>query len=400
MLDSTPTKINPTINRILYGLNHYFPISDGYTIRSQFILEYLKKYYQINVVLLKGQKLNEAIPFFKQKLRRKKFHRALRKTVEREEPQLIHANSPWEVGQPANEIAATFEIPMIYEVRGFWEETKVAQGEITADSKKYLQLKERETDVIFHADHVIAISEGIRDEIIQRGIEPEKISVIPNGIDVNKFTFIPPEEQSLRLVQKYNLENSKVIGYIGTVRHLEGLHLIIEGFSEILGTIPQLKMLVVGDGPDLQSLKTLVKQTGLENYIIFVGNVDHSLIREYYSVMNLIVLPRISSYVNEIVSPIKILEAMALGKVVLGSDVGGIKEVIQNGRNGFLFRKDDLNNFVAKCTTLLERDQLRIKITHAAREWVEMYRDWQLILSQYHSIYEKVTRLYYENNIA
>jgi glycosyltransferase involved in cell wall biosynthesis len=382
--------MNTRLKRILYGLHHYFPIADGYTIRSHYISEYLKKKYQVKLQTLVSQNWLEKIPLVREPYRRHAFRRRLIRTIENFDPQLIHVNSPWEVGLPANEIASAFGIPVIYEVRGFWEETKVTQGEIEPDSKKYKKLKEKETNVMFYADHIVAISNGIRTEIMKRGIEPEKISVVPNGIDTGKFSPISPEEQSLRLIQKYNLENAKVIGYIGSVRNLEGLGGIIRTLPQLIRIIPDLKLLIVGDGPDLPFLKQETATLNLQNYVIFAGKTDHSQIREYYSILDLFILPRIPGYVNEIVTPLKILEAMALGKTVLASDVGGINEIVENGRTGFLFKKNDLENFISKCTTLLEREPLRRKTALAAREWVEKNRDWQFVLQKYDRIYEKI----------
>ena len=378
------------LERILYGLHHYFPIADGYTIRSHYIAEYLKKHYELKLHTLVGQKWLEKFPVVRHPYRMHTFRRRLFRAIENFDPQLIHVNTPWEVGLPANEIASAFEIPLVYEVRGFWEETKVAQQEIEADSKKYKKVKNLETNVMYYANHVIAISNGIREEIIKRGIEPEKISVVPNGIDTGKFTKIAPEEQSLRLVHKYNLENACVIGYIGTVRNLEGLGMIIRTLPHLIRIIPNLKLMIVGDGPDLDALKQETVALEMQNYVIFAGKVDHSQIREYYSILDMFVLPRISSYVNEIVTPLKLLEAMALGKTVLASDVGGISEIVENGRTGFLFKKNNPENFISKCTTLLEREPLRRKISATAREWVEKNRDWQLVLKKYDNIYEQM----------
>lgn len=382
------------LKRILYGLHHYFPIADGYTIRSHYITEYLKKNYQHQQRTLINHTWLEKCPFVRQHYRLHAFRRRLIRDIENFDPQLIHVNTPWEVGLPATEVASVFEIPLIYEVRGFWEETKIAQQEIEPDSKKYEWLKEQETNVMYYADHIISISNGIREEIIRRGIEPDKISIVPNGIDTAKFLEIGPEEQSLRLVQKYHLENAKVIGYIGSVRKLEGLGDVIRALPRLIRVIPHLKLMIVGDGPDLDSLKQEAANLKLENFVIFAGKVDHSQIREYYSIIDLFILPRISSYVNEVVTPLKLLEAMALGKTVLASDVGGISEIVENGRTGFLFKKGKPENFISKCTTLMEREPLCRKISTAAREWVEKNRDWQLVLKNYDIIYENVFKNY------
>jgi len=382
--------INSQLERILYGLHHYFPLADGYTIRSQSILEYLKKNYRVEMVTLVNHNWLERCPVLREPYRMHVFRRRLIHSIEKTDPQIIHVNSPWQVGLPANEVGSVFGIPVIYEVRGFWEETKVVQGEIDPKSKKYQQIRDQETNVMFYADRIVAISEGLRTEIINRGIEPEKISVVPNGIDTGKFSQIAPEEQSLRLIQKYNLENSKVIGYIGSVRKLEGLGGIIRALPQLIRLIPEVKFLIVGDGPDLAKLKQETAALNLQNYVIFAGETDHSQIREYYSILDLFILPRLPGYVNEIVTPLKILEAMALGKTVLASNVGGIAEIIENGRTGFLFNKNDLDNFISKCTTLLEREPLRQKISVAAREWVVNRRDWQMVLQKYDQIYEQL----------
>lgn len=382
------------ISKVLFGLHYLQPLTDSYTIRSHQVIEYLKQHYQLKTIPYSSKDSNRLFSLIQVKIRDKKFFNALIKAAKEFLPDLIHINSPWKLGNAAIEISNNFEIPMIYEVRGFENSMQTRPNFEAEKSKKAKALIEKETNVMFYADRIIATSSGIQQEIMRRGIEAEKIVLIPHCINLTKFALLQPQEQSLRLIQKYNLENAQVIGYIGTIRYSEGLHFLIQAIPDLLRQIPNLKLIIIGNGPALQSLKGLTREKRLQNYILFPGEVEHSQIREYYSIVNLMVLPGISCSTNEIVSPAKILEAMAVGKVVLGADVGGNKEVIQNGRTGFVFKKENTDNFISKCTTLLTRDRLRTKIAHSARTWVEKHRDWQIIQQKYNTVYEETLNVF------
>ena len=156
---------------------------------------------------------------------------------------------------------------------------------------------------------------------------------------------------------------------------------------DILADNPNVRLLLVGGGPQEQNLKHQVTLLGLEDKVIFTGRVPHSEVDDYYSLVDLLVYPRKSMRLTELVTPLKPLEAMAQGKVVLASDVGGHHELISDSENGFLFRANDVNHLAQRTIELLSNEQLKQSVINNGRNYVENVRSWKNSVSNYLPLY-------------
>jgi glycogen(starch) synthase len=309
------------------------------------------------------------------------------KKAEEFRPDIVHAHSPFYCGVSAKKLADRLKVPFVYEVRGLWEESAVAEGEMSRESKEYAERRRMEIELASSADAVVAISEGLRAHFEKSGVAPQKIFVVPNGVDADSFNDdrLKPVAGGLS-----GLRGKFVFAYSGNVRRLEGLELVLESLPEILRGRPEAHFAVIGDGKDLGALRQIVKDRQLDNSVTFTGSVPHEDVASLYASVDLFVLPRIRATVNELVTPLKPLEFMAAGRPVLASDVGGLKELITDGRTGMLFKAGDASDFAGKVVMLAGDDRRRKELADSGREWVKRERTWERVCTKYADLYSFV----------
>lgn len=411
---------------VLHLFDHSVPYFSGYTFRSGYILANQRKMGLNTLVLTtlkhrKQEALYEEVdgqryyrtPFFKNRLAnaaynvpfvgegmlmKRVFNRILE--VYQEEPfDLIHAHSPALNGYPAIRAARQLGIPMVYEVRAFWEDAGMNLGTYSSErSFKYKSVRQFETYICKKADAVTTICEGLRKDIIERGIDAKKITVIPNCVETDRFQPLPRDKA---IMEKHGLQPGRVVGFIGSFYEYEGLDLLIESFALILKNHPDMKLVLVGDGYQGQreKLEALCNNLGLEmsngdpakacknSRVIFTGRVPHQEVRKYYSVMDYLVYPRKSLRVTELVTPLKPLEAMSMEKVVFGSSVGGIAELVEEGVNGFLFNPDDCESLANTFSRVCSDPALIERVGPSSRRYVQQHRNWESNIERYHHVY-------------
>jgi glycosyltransferase involved in cell wall biosynthesis len=235
-------------------------------------------------------------------------------------------------------------------------------------------------------DAVVTICDGLKEEIRMRKIPEKKIYVIPNGVDSNKFIASPKDGF---LLKRYAIgSNDLVIGFVGSLYRFEGVEYIIKILPRILSQYPDVKLLIVGSGEQEEKLRQFAAQSKVEDNVIFTGKIPHKEIINYYSLIDILVYPRQKNRITDIVTPIKPLEAMALEKPVIASNVGGLKELISDGTNGILFEAENLERLVEKTLLLLADPELRINLGKQARLSILKKRDWAQIIPNYSQIYQ------------
>ena len=312
------------------------------------------------------------------------FDASLTKIIDEFKPDIIHAHTPWFTALPALNRVKKEGIPFVYEVRGLWEESEVAEGIITDADKAYHTYREKDDHIIETANAVIVISERLKDEIIRRGAVPSKIFVVPNGVDVKKFNPIPPDA---RLIQKFGLNGKTVIGYISSLRKLEGIEYLLDAMTYV---DEQGVAMVVGNGPEKENLKRKADTLGISNRVHFIDKVSHIDITRYYSIIDIFVVPRVNAKVSQLVTPLKPLEAMAMGKCVLASDVGGLSELVEDGRTGMLFRPEDTADLSRKINDLISNPEQRTLLGRNASEFVKQKLTWEKVCRHYLDIYNQI----------
>lgn len=297
---------------------------------------------------------------------------------------LIHAHSPALCGLAASQVARSRQIPFIYEIRSFWEDSAVDQGKTKYMSPRYRLGRSLETRVAMRANAVVGISRAILRDIQSRGVSESKLFYVPNGVDVAHFT---PRDKDVSLATELGVNGVPTLGYIGTMFPWEGIPWLVRAVSQLRGSGVNFKLLVVGDGLTAQEVRRMIQECNASEYVLFLGRVPHEQVARFYSVMDILVYPRTSARVAEMVTPLKPLEAMALGKAVLGSSVGGLRELIEPGHNGLLFQSGDSDDFCKQVSLLLSDASLRSRLGQEARRTVLQQKDWSVLGRRYEELY-------------
>ena len=301
------------------------------------------------------------------------------------QPDVLHAHSPVLDAVPAIRVGRKLGIPVVYEIRAFWEDAAVDHGSTREDSLRYRLTRALETWAVRRADAVTVICEGLRGDLVARGIDPARITVIPNAVDIDQFAVGGKPDSELKL--KLGLGGSRVLGFIGSFYAYEGLDLLIAALPAILRQMPDVKVLLVGGGPQDAALKRQVMALDLKDRVVFVGRVPHAEVNRYYDLIDVLVYARHPMRLTELVTPLKPLEAMAQGRLMVASDVGGHKELIRDGKTGMLFRAGSAGDLASKVVALLKYEQGWDALKKNGRQFVEAERTWAASVARYHGVY-------------
>ncbi|MGA8148707.1 MAG: TIGR04063 family PEP-CTERM/XrtA system glycosyltransferase [Gallionellaceae bacterium] len=303
-------------------------------------------------------------------------------------PDILHAHSPSLNAIAALRAGKKFGIPVVYEIRAFWEDAAVDHGTSREGGLRYLLTRSLETYAIKRADAVTTICEGLRSDIIQRGISADKVTVIPNAVDIEKFAVGGTADATLK--SQLGLTDSRLIGFIGSFYAYEGLDILLRAFSLILVKAPDVRILLVGGGPEETNLRQLAANLGIDDKVVFTGRVPHEQVQRYYDLLDVLVYPRLSMRLTDLVTPLKPLESMAQGRLLVASDVGGHLELIRDGETGVLFKAGDPQSLANKVTDLLNTPDRWPQLRETGRRFVESERNWRVSVAHYRSVYEKL----------
>lgn len=397
--------------KILHVFDHSLPMQDGYSYRSLAILQN-QRARGWDTAHVTGIKHPADAPV--QEAAGLRFYRTapqggwmsrlpaigshlevvatLRKRIaeaaEIEQPDLIHAHSPSLNGLAALSVARARRIPLAYEVRAFWEDAAVDQGTARQGDLRYRATAASESYVLKRADAVFTICDGLRREMLVRGIPADKVTVIPNAVEVDHYRFAPPPDAAL--AASLGLQGRFVLGFIGSFYAYEGLDLLLQAFPRIAQALPQASLLLVGGGIEDANLRQQAQALGIADRVVFTGRVPHDQVERYYSLLDLALFPRHSMRLTETVTPLKPLEAMAMGTVCLASDVGGHHELIADSETGFLFHAGDAQALADAAVRAAGDPQALARVRAAGRTFVEQQRTWAASVARYAPVYERL----------
>ena len=312
----------------------------------------------------------------------------LAELVDRVRPDILHAHSPVLTAIPALRVGRRAGIPVVYEVRALWEDGAVDHGTTHPGSLRYAATRALETFVLKRARHVTTICQGLAREISSRGLAAERITVIPNAVDTSAFAFDPARDREL--TERLGLQGSVVLGFIGSYYGYEGLELLVDAFAKLCARRADVRLLFVGGGPREDALRARAAGLGVADRIRFAGRVRHDDVPRYYSVVDLLLYPRMPVRVTELVTPLKPLEAMAQERLLIASNVGGHRELIRDGETGFLFEADNagaLADAVKRVNASRDRWQ---DIKRTGRQFVETERSWNASVGRYDPVYRRL----------
>lgn len=396
------------MTRVLHILDHSLPLHSGYTFRTASILKQqaLRGWETFHLTTPKqgpsqgGSETAEGWAFHRTPnqgnegliAQMRLTARRLDELVRELRPDILHAHSPVLNALPALRVGKKHGIPVVYEVRAFWEDAAVDHGTTSEGSVRYRLTRALETFALRRADQVTTICEGLRKDISERGINPGKITVIPNAVDVDSFQLRGEADSALR--QQLGLESMTVVGFVGSFYGYEGLDLLVAAAARLLARRPNLRVLLVGGGPQEANLKAQVAALGIADKVVFTGRVPHADVQNYYDLIDVLAYPRIPIRLTELVTPLKPLEAMAQGRMFVASDVGGHKELVRHGETGFLFKAGDEQALASSIEDVLNKRDLWTKIRTQARYFVEVERTWKGSVERYVDVYGRALAAY------
>jgi PEP-CTERM/exosortase A-associated glycosyltransferase len=399
--------------RVLHVLDHSLPYLSGYSFRSSYLINMQRRLGLQPLVVTSPkhedfteprEKLNEVdyyrlkwpsfyflpaprvIPLLKQAACLAALRKQITRLARELKVDLIHAHSPSLNALAASGAAQRLGLPWIYELRYYEEDAAVDRGKTKYQSLRYRLAQRLEQEALKRADLVVTIASQLRADLIARGIPAEKIFEVPNGVDTQFFKPRPPDPE---LMARHHLAGKTVVGFIGSFYAYEGLACLVEAMLFLLRDRDDLKLLLVGEGEMESQLREQIPKH-LSSHFVFTGKIKHEQVLHYYSVMDMLVYPRLSSRLTEMTTPLKPLEAMAMERAVIGSDVGGLREQVVHNETGLLFEANNTTALAACISRLASNPAERRIFGQRGREMVVRTRDWERITERYLEIYGRL----------
>ena len=393
---------------VLHLLDVSLPVISGYSTRSKYIILNQRKLGLNPVVITSphhpydySEEINEgtryfrtsmsvpqiltSLPIFSELYYVNAVYKKILEIAKSNHIDIIHAHSPSLLGLSALKAAKKLNLKLVYEIRAFWEDAAVASGKYSAKALKYRAVRSLESYICRKSDRVVTISQAMKKELISRKIPDTKITVVPNGVDLSGFRL---EEKNMALLSSLGLEGKFVFGYLGTFYDFEGIYSLVDAFQKLHEQEKNAALLLVGGGETEGAIRKKLKRLNA-NYIIFVGKIPHERVLDYYALMDVIVYPRKHTRVTEMTTPLKPLEAMALGKPVICSSVGGLVELVGK-ENGLFFPPGNYDILVNCCRMLMHDPVMRKELGTNGKERAINERSWDKIVKKYIRVYDSI----------
>jgi PEP-CTERM/exosortase A-associated glycosyltransferase len=399
--------------RILHILDHSLPLQSGYVYRTLGIVA-RQRTLGWEPVLLTGGKhyppgpprerigdweflrtpmpngLAGRLPWLRELKIVDDLARRLDEAIAEARPDVLHAHSPVLNAMAAIRIGRRHRLPVVYEVRALWEDAAASHRALSGPDLRYRATRLIETRALRRADAVTTICEGLRQEIIGRGVPQDSVTVVPNAVDRAAFRGAAPPDAAL--AAELGLAGKTVLAFFGSFYAYEGLDLLLRAMPELRRRRPEVVALLVGGGPEETRLRELAGGLGLGDSVVFAGRVPHETVQRYYDLADLFVFPRVSIRLTELVTPLKPLEAMAQERIVAASAVGGHRELIRDRETGYLFPPDDPAQLAAGVLAALDDRPAWPRIRARASAFIDAERSWAHSVARYEEVYRRVLR--------
>jgi len=393
--------------KILHVMNDSIPWVGGYTARSRCIVTHQRqagiKPFVITSVRQgfseKATEMLDGIPYIrtnwppKSQLRHiplisllqemTLFQRNIQRAISKFSPRILHVHSPVLCAIPAIVAARKNRIPIVYEIRAFWEDAAVASRKFSESSIQYRLIRLMESIVCRLVDRVIPISQSMKRDLFERGIPEDKLFVVPNGVDSSTFK---AKSRNSKLAAQLGLNDKTVIGYLGTFYDFEGIDDLIRAFGLLQKEEENVALLLIGGGEMEKSIRDQVLRLN-DPRVVLLKKVPPEKTPDYYALMDILVYPRKSVRITEMTTPLKPLEAMALGKPVICSDVGGLREMVGEG-NGLFFQAGNDQALVHCLKKLIRTPRMAEQLGSAGRRRAFEERSWSNLIKRYLKLYE------------
>ncbi|WP_242454278.1 glycosyltransferase family 4 protein [Bailinhaonella thermotolerans] len=309
--------------------------------------------------------------------------------AERLRPSVLHAATDHRNGSVALAVGERTGLPVVYEVRGFLEETWLSRaGEAAEGSERHLLQREREAHIMRTADAVVTLAATMREEIVARGVPAERVFLAPNAVDASLLT---AEYDGKGFRESLNVGAQElVVGSVSSIVAYEGFATLLDAAALLRDRGLPVRVLIVGDGAERPALLERVKALGLEDLALLPGRVSPAEALRAQAAIDVFVTPRIDARVCRLVTPLKPVEAMALGKPVVASDLPALAELV-GPEAGLLVRPEDPESLADALAELRDDPRRRAEMGAAGREAVAAHRTWDRVAETYVKVYAAVT---------
>lgn len=403
------TGYTPRPGRVLHVLTNSLPHTrSGYAQRSHAILRaQAEAGLQVSAVTRPGYPVQVGVPWARavdvvdgieyhrltpsrlaqgQAARVRQHAALLLEVVRAERPALLHTTTHYVNAMAVRAVAEACGIPWVYEVRGRLADTWAAtRGPAATASPRYAAFTAREAQAARAADAVVTLGEGMRQTLVTEGVDPERIVLAPNAVDA-RFEAPPPSRATAR--QHLGLDpDGRYVGTVSSIVDYEGLDLLVRAVARLAPEHPRLRLRIVGDGVALPGLRVLAHRLGIADICEFPGRVAREDAVWHHSALDVFCVPRRDLPVTRAVTPMKSVEASALGRPVVASDLPALAELVEDGVTGELFRAEDLDAFVAALGRLLSRPEEAERLGRAGRDWALATRTWSSNVTRYRDLY-------------
>lgn len=403
------TGYTPRPGRVLHVLTNSLPHTrSGYAQRSHAILRaQAEAGLQVSAVTRPGYPVQVGVPWARavdvvdgieyhrltpsrlaqgQAARVRQHAALLLEVVRAERPALLHTTTHYVNAMAVRAVAEACGIPWVYEVRGRLADTWAAtRGPAATASPRYAAFTAREAQAARAADAVVTLGEGMRQTLVTEGVDPERIVLAPNAVDA-RFEAPPPSRATAR--NHLGLDpDGRYVGTVSSIVDYEGLDLLVRAVARLAPEHPRLRLRIVGDGVALPGLRVLAHRLGIADICEFPGRVAREDAVWHHSALDVFCVPRRDLPVTRAVTPMKSVEASALGRPVVASDLPALAELVEDGVTGELFRAEDLDAFVAALGRLLSRPEEAERLGRAGRDWALATRTWSSNVTRYRDLY-------------
>jgi glycosyltransferase involved in cell wall biosynthesis len=311
--------------------------------------------------------------------------------VRTERPAVLHVSSGvrgYDAALVGLALRERHGVPLVYDVRSFSEMAWTRRAD-AAGAEVSRRREAADTRAMAAADAVVTIAEAMRDQIVARGIEPDKVFVVPNGVDAARFTPRPPDPT---LRQRHGLRGF-VFGYVSNLDHpRENQELLIEAAVRLRGKGREATCLLVGDGARRIELEAIARRLGAGLTVVFAGAVPHAEVQAYYAALDAFVVPRRDERASRYVTPLKPYEAMAMARPLVVADLPALREVAAPEERGLAFAPGDVAALVGCLERLAASPELGRALGEAGRAWVVRERAWEAAVPKLDAAYAHARR--------
>jgi glycosyltransferase involved in cell wall biosynthesis len=314
--------------------------------------------------------------------------------VKEEEIKIVHGHNPTEFAVAAMKYAKKNSIPLVYEAHGLAADAPMVKKKPYIPKVAYSSIRQlfklKEKKIFRSADAIITQTNAMKQRIMNVfGVDAAKIDIVPNGVDESKFNPINWHQKGKELREEKNWIDKTIFMYSGFLDDINGLDFFLNNIKELPETIKrEIKVVLLGRGPLQKYVEDMNKKES--NLIEYLGLVNYNDMPMYYSACDVFVIPRPSTLPAENLIPMKLLEAMAMEKIVLGSDVGGITEVVTNNKNGIIFKKGNKDELLNKIRYIVENIGNMGGIRKQARRDVIKKYSWEKSREDLQNVYENL----------